>query len=143
MITQQEADYLIAMRKFFVDRRPVYLPPGADETFELQGQDKHEVFLLDLWRGTIRLSKIKLQTRARKVIVLVRLDIAGSPHTNPDGAWIAGTHIHLYRQGFEDRWAYPVDPVAFRNTGDPPTAFEDFCHFCNIVDPPALQEVLL
>jgi len=143
VIAQEEAEALIAMRKFFVDRRPVSLPPGADETFRLQGEDRHEGFLLDLWRGTIRLSKIKLQTRARKVIVLVRLDICGSPHTNPDGVWIPGTHIHLYREGFEAKWAHPLDPAAFRNTAHLPTAFEDFCHFCSILDPPSVQEVLL
>ena len=82
--------------------------------------------------GTIRLSKLKYQTRGRKVIVLVRLDIDGSPHTNPDGIILAGTHIHLYREGYEAKWAYPLDPSVFRDPGDMVVAFEDFCNYCHI-----------
>mgnify|MGYP000935963742 FL=1 len=75
MLTQAEANALIAMRKRFVAPRPISLPPGIDETHELIGEDKREHFLLDLWRGTMRLSKYKMQTRGRIIVVLVRLDI--------------------------------------------------------------------
>ncbi len=88
------------MRKTFIDFTTVSLPPGSDQTHELIGDDKRERFLLDLWRGTIRLSKVKFQERGRKIIVLVRLDIDGSPHTNHDGAKLNGTHLHIYREGF-------------------------------------------
>src|SRR5574340_80017 len=105
MLTQTEADTLIAMRKIFVNPLIVSIPPSSDQTHELIGDDKREPFLLDLWRGTIRLSKLKLQTRGRKVIVLVRLDVDGAPHTNPDGTKLSGTHLHIYRESYEDRWA--------------------------------------
>jgi len=100
------------------------------------------VFLLDLWRGTIRLSKLRYQTRGRKVIVLVRLDINGSPHTNPDGTRLDGTHLHVYREGYEDRWAYPIDTSIFRDVYNIQQSFEDFCRYCNIEIPP-FQEGLL
>ena len=35
--------------------------------------------------------------------------IYGSPHTNPDDQIIGGTHLHIYKEGFDDRWAYPID----------------------------------
>lgn len=142
MLTQTEADTLIIMRKRFVNPRLISIPPGTDDTYELVGDDPRERFLLDIWRGMLRLSKYKLQTRARKVIVLVRLDVNGAPHTNPDGQQIDGTHIHLYREGFEDRWAYPVDPREFRNPSDTWSAVEDFCRFCHIEGLPPFQEVL-
>ena len=142
MLTQAEADTLIAMRKSFINPVTVSIPPGIDQTHELMGDDNREQFLLDLWRGTIRLSKLKFQNRGRKVIVLVRLDINGSPHTNPDGAKITGTHFHLYREGFEDKWAYPVDSNHFRNPNNIQQSFEDFCRYCNIESPP-YQEGLL
>jgi hypothetical protein len=142
MITQIEADALIAMRKNFVDSVTVSLPAGSDQSHELIGEDKREKFLLDLWRGTIRLSKLKFQNRGKKVIVLVRLDIKGSPHTNPDGTKIEGTHFHVYREGFDDKWAYPIDSSAFANPNSIQQSFEDFCRYCNI-ETPSFQDILL
>ncbi len=95
MLTQTEADTLIAMRKTFLHPRTISLPRGADETHDLIGEDKRELFLLDLWRGTIRLSKFRYQTRGRKVIVLVRLDIDGAPTQTPTGPK-SGDHISTY-----------------------------------------------
>lgn len=94
MLTQAEADDLRAMGKNFENIAAIALPPGADETYELKSDDKRELFLLDLWRSTFRLSKLIHQVRGRKVIVLVRLCVDGSPHTNPDGERISESHIH-------------------------------------------------
>lgn len=143
MITQSEADTLIAMKKYFIDQKTITLSPGTDETRELLGDDKQERFLLDLWRGTIRLSKYRYQTRARKIIILVRLCVDGSPHTNPDGNKIDGTHLHIYKEGYEDKWAYPIDSSNFRNVSDMKKTFDDFCQFCNIDNIPPFQEVLI
>jgi len=131
------------MEKEFVGPVTISILPGADQTHELVGKDKRERFLLDLWRGTLRLTKIKYQTRGRKVIVLVRLDIDGAPHTNPDGAKLNGTHIHLYREGFEVKWAYPIDPEKFCDLSNIQRTLEDFCRYCNIKDSPPFQGGLL
>ena len=143
MLTQIEADTLIAMKKTFVRPVTLSMPPGSDQTHELIGNDDRERFLLDLWRGTLKLSKIKYQTRGRKVIVLVRLDIDGAPHTNPDGTRLNRTHIHIYREGYEDKWAFPVDPGEFGNISDIKRTLEDFCRYCNIQDIPPFQEGLI
>lgn len=142
MLMQTEADALIAMRKRFIKSRRISLPPGLDETHELIGDDLRERFLLDLWRGTMRLSKYRMQTRGRIIIVLVRLEINGAPHTNPDGQIIGGTHIHIYREGFHDKWAYPVSSESFRDINNAVIAFEDFCRFCHIEELPPYQEVI-
>lgn len=143
MLTQSDADALIAMVKTFAKPVEINLTPGLDESYELIGADKREHFVLDVWRGTIRLSKIKYQTRGRTVVVLVRLDIDGSPHTNPDGTSVGRSPLHLYREGYDDKWAYPLDPVEFANPADLTRAFDDFCHLCNIHDGAILQGVLL
>ena len=62
MLTQSEADALIAMGKTFVRPVTISIPPGTDQTHELIGDDKREQNLLDLWRGTLRHSKLKNQT---------------------------------------------------------------------------------
>ncbi len=131
------------MAKRFV-RPPasITIPPGVDDTYDLVGPNDRERFLLDVWRGTLRLTKLKFQNRARAVIVLVRLDVDGAPHTNPDGQWLSGTHLHLFREGYDDRWAYPVDPEIFTLLSDPGTTFQEFCAFCKIESPPPVQGVI-
>jgi hypothetical protein len=142
MLTQAEADHFIALTKRFV-RPPasISIPPGVDDTYELAAADE-ERFLLDVWRGTLRLTKLKFQNRVRAIVVLVRLDVDGAPHTNPDGQIIPGTHLHLFREGFEDKWAYPIDPGIFTLLSDPGTTFQDFCAFCKIESPPPVQGVI-
>jgi hypothetical protein len=143
MLTQAEAERLMQMPKRFVNPPAVIsIPPGLDETHELAARGDRERFLLDIWRGTLRLTKLKLQNRVRTVVVLVRLDIDGAPHTNPDGQRLSGTHLHLFKEGYDDRWAYPVDAKSFTLLGDPATTFQEFCTFCNIESPPPVQGVI-
>jgi len=139
VLTQVEADSLIAMRKMFEQTTAISISPGSDQTHELISDDKKERFLLDIWRGSLRLSKIKKQIRGRKVIILVRLDIDGSPHTNPDGTTIGGSHLHVYREGYENKWAYQIDPKDFGDITNIRRVFEDFCRYCNIENIPAFQ----
>jgi hypothetical protein len=144
MLTQAEADQLIKVAKHFV-RPPasISIPPGLDETFELAGPGDRDKFHLDIWRGTIRLTKLKFQNRVQTVIVLVRLDVDGAPHTNPDGQRLAGTHLHLFREGYDDKWAYPVDATAFTALSDPGTIFQEFCAYCHVESPPPVQGVIV
>lgn len=143
MLTQAEADTLIAMRKTFAEMGAISLAPGVDSTYDLVGEDDQERFLLDLWRGTFRLSKVRFQERARKVIVLIRLDVDGSPHTNPDGARLGGTHLHRYREGYEDKWATQLDRTLFTNPRNAVQTLEEFCGYCNIAVIPPIQDGLL
>jgi hypothetical protein len=131
------------MSKTFASPVTISLRPGINQTHELIGADPRERFLLDLWRGTIKLSKYRFQTRGRQVIVLVRLCVNGAPHTNPDGSRIAGTHFHRYREGYEDRWASSVVPAEFKNTTDMGQTFRDFCDYCNVDNRPQFQVDLL
>ncbi len=54
-------------------------------------------FWLDMSRGRIRLEQATLQNRVHSTVVLVRLDIAGPPHTNPDGTEVGCPHLHTYQ----------------------------------------------
>jgi hypothetical protein len=139
MLTQTEADALTAMVKTFTDTAAISIPPGIDETRALIGADPKERFLLDIWRGTLRLSKFRYQTRGRQVIVLVRLCIDGAPHTNPDGIRLTGSHLHLYREGYDDKWAQPLDGTRFPDVTNIARAFQDFCAYCNIQGLPPFQ----
>jgi hypothetical protein len=138
-LTQSEADALIAMVKHFVSSTPISIPPGADNTHELIEADRKERFLFDIWRGTLRLTKLRYQTRGQKIVVFVRLDIDGAPQTNPDGAKLPGTHLHIYREGYEDKWAFPIDPARFPNLANVERSLDDFCAYCNIQNVPPIQ----
>lgn len=144
MLTQAEADQFMAVAKHFV-RPPaaITIPPGADDTYELADTTDREKFLLDVWRGTIRLSKLRFQNRVRTAIVLARLDVDGAPHTNPDGEQLSGTHLHLFKEGYDDKWAFPVDVSQFTMLDDPGTTFQEFCAFCKIETPPPVQGVIV
>ena len=143
MLTQEEADHLMRVVKHFV-RAPasIAISPGMDETFELADPSDRETFLLDIWRGMLRLTKLRFQNRVQTVVVLARLDINGAPHTNPDGQRLSGT-MHLFREGFDDRWAYPVDSNNFTLLADPGTTFHEFCAFCSIESPPPVQGMIV
>lgn len=142
-LTQAEADALVEMEKHRVaNDRSVFPMGGQSLTAPLQSANKREHFLLDLSRGRIAVMRVKMQTRGRKVVVLIRLDLGGAPHRNPDGEEISTPHLHRYREGYGDKWATPVPSAAFRDTGDVWATFEDFLRFCNITQPPHIERGL-
>jgi len=142
-LTQHEADALIAMAKHRVDNTHWNYPDleGAI-SIPLASADRRELFVLDLRRGRIDLAKGTYQNRGRQVVVLVRLDFGGSPHRNPDGEEIGSPHLHLYREGYGDKWAVPVPSDRFSNVGNPWQTLDDFMRYCNVVEPPAIQRGL-
>lgn len=142
-LTQAEADALIAMPKCRVNEDRIDFPMGGQSlVLPLQSADKREQFLLDLRRGRIDLRKVKMQNRGRQVVVLVRLDLGGAPHRNPDDVEVPAPHLHIYREGFGDKWAVAVPAKMFRNIDDVWTTLDDFLRFCNITQPPHIERGL-
>ncbi|MBV9499496.1 MAG: hypothetical protein JO138_08980 [Acidobacteriaceae bacterium] len=98
-ISQAEADALISMEKQRVDDKQWFFPePGSRLAIPLTSPDKRENFMLDVTRGQIKLTKATYQNRARQAIVLMRLDLDGRPHRNPDDQEIPCPHLHIYRR---------------------------------------------
>lgn len=142
-LTQAEADALIDMEKHRMNDDPYDFPMGGQSlVLPMQSSDKREHFLLDLSRGRIDLRKVKMQTRGRQVIVLVRLDLGGPPHRNPDGEEISGPHLHVYREGYSDKWAIPLPSDRFRINDGMWTTLEDFFQFCNVTLQPNIERGL-
>ena len=142
-LTQSEADALLAMEKRRADSAQLDYPSlGGRVTVPLVSTDGREQFFLDLRRGRINLSKGTYQNRARHVAILARLDFGGPPHRNPDGQEIGSPHLHLYREGFGDRWALPVPSDSFPNLHDPWRTLADFMRYCNITQPPLIKRGL-
>jgi hypothetical protein len=142
-LTRAEADALIAMEKHRTsEERSDFPKDGQSLTLLLRSPDRRENFLLDLSRGRIDLRKVKLQNRGRQVVVLVRLDLGGAPHRNPDGEEVPAPHLHLYREGYGDKWAFPIPADRFRNPVDVWTAYGNFLLYCNVTQPPHVEREL-
>jgi hypothetical protein len=139
-LSQAEADALIAVPKRRADDEERRFPPPGDRlVIPLVSNDKREDFLLDITRSQINVAKITHQNRARQVVVLLRLDIDGAPHRNPDGEVIPCPHLHIYRENFGDKWAHPLPAGRFQNLSDLFRTFEDFMAECNVIEPPRMQ----
>lgn len=90
-----------------------------------------EAFSLDVTQKRIVL-KLKCQLRSTThSVILARLDFA-SPHRNPDGTTVGVPHLHVYREGYGDRFAYEVPPGMLKNPDDPLQVLLDFLANYNI-----------
>ncbi|MFZ5632712.1 MAG: DUF6978 family protein [Bacillota bacterium] len=156
MLTQFEADTLIAISKKRCGNQ-IFNFPWAGETLTIPvvSIDEKESFLIDINRGRIKLTKCTYQERHEGIIILVRLDVDGRPHTNPDvlrvplsylepynGQTIGCPHLHLYVEGFMDKWAIPAPPDSFSRTNDLYETLYEFFSYCNIIEPPIVQRGL-
>ena len=98
--------------------------------------------MLDIARSRIRLTKATYQNRARQVIILLRIDLDGPPHRNPDDQEIPCPHLHVYRAGYGDKWAVPAPPDRYPDVRDLFSTLEAFMRQCNIAKPPRIERGL-
>ena len=143
-ITQAEANRLLATPKHRVDAMVWGYPSlGGRIVIPLASTDKREKFWLDVTRNRIDMAKGSYQNRARKTVVLARLDFGARPHRNPDGQRVTSPHLHLYREGYGDRWAFEVPSDDFSTTtADPWIMLKDFMDYCNVVNRPIIERGL-
>ena len=111
-------------------------------TIPIQSVDRREQFLLDMSRGRIDLRKVKMQNRGRQVVVLVRLDLGGAPHRNPDGQEIGTPHIHIYREGTATNGRSRSRQTGSATWGNMWKTLDDFFAYCNVTRPPRVEPVL-
>ncbi len=142
-LSQEEADALIAVDKHRASADAFDFPGlGGSLSVPLVSGDRRENFSLDIGVGRIDLSKVTLQNRARQVIILLRLDVNGPPHRNPDGTEIECPHLHRYREGCGDKWAFPVPPGRFSDLDDTWQTLHEFMDYCNVVERPEFRRGL-
>lgn len=149
MLDQATADALIGCDKEIVEKDIIFPKQNDILILNLICINNSEKLLLDINRkGTFKLTRCTYQNRYQTNTQLIRLDIDTKPHRNPDHQVISPTHIHIYREGYGDSWAYPLNNIPnrpnsiFTNTSDLVQTFFDFCKFCNISKIPLVQGVL-
>jgi len=133
--SQADAEVLLKMDKIRINEDRHNFPDlGGRIEVPLASRDNRESFSLDISRRRIALTT-KYQMRGRKIIVLARLDF-NSPHRNPDDTEVGIPHLHLYREGYSDRWAFPVPDGVLSRPEDAWQVLQDFMVYCRIVETP-------
>jgi hypothetical protein len=142
-LTQAEANHLIKLEKhcehLALDRiSPKYNYPdlGGRLMLPLLCINKRENFSLDITRSSLVLNKETRQLRSRQVIPLLRLDVGGAPHRNPDGEEVPSSHLHIYREGFGDKFAIPVPTEHFSDLENSWQTVLDFMKYCHVTRHP-------
>jgi len=134
-LSQFDADALMRMEKVRANNNEIAFPDlGGRIELPLVSRDLRESFSIDINRKRIALTT-GYQTRGRQTIILARLDFA-APHRNPDGTEIGVPHLHLYREGFGDRWAFPIPEGMLSAPNNVRSVLQDFMIYCQIVEAP-------
>lgn len=139
-LTDEGAKGLIAVEKWRSDEEQAYFPvPGSRVEKGLVSSDFKHRFILTVNRSNKRNpAKITYQLRTASADILLRLDIEGPAHGNPDGTLIPCPHLHIYKQGYGDRWAYAIPEHLARNLPDLFEVLADFYLYCNVTQPPLI-----
>jgi|ERR1019366_698503 hypothetical protein len=139
-ITQSEFDFLMNEDKSFDDlASPIQLGPAPIQwTRQINAVTIKEIFLLDFYRGSFELSKYTINKRYRQTVILLRYDNGGR-HTNPDGVLFEGAHVHLYREGFNDKFVFPISEIGVDNSDSMDKVFDKIMHFCNVKKFPIIE----
>lgn len=116
-LTQAEADYLIKMVKRALSDEIDFPSRNASTEFDVKGNSKQDLFTIKIFRSKIKHNKYTFGARIKKDgILLLELHInPGNPHTNPDGEIIIGSHWHVYKEGFDRRFAFSVANINDNN----------------------------
>jgi len=144
LLSDEEAKCLMQMEKKIIEQPGGYFFPSHEQILTLKSLSigRNVEFLFDIGRKYQQLSRCTYQERYEKIIVLVRVDIKGPSHTNPDDSMVSAPHIHIFKEGFSDKWAYPLSNDHFRNPSDLYKTMYDFFTYCRVVDPPIIQKGL-
>lgn len=145
MLDQTTIDRLLALEKALVASEVIAFP-AAGEAVELKAAsaDGREAFLIDVnRRGKIKVSKCTYQERYKVIEILLRLDVDGPPHENPDGTEVPCPHLHIYREGYATKWAYSIEGKPFTNTADLVQTLRDFLVYCGVKNIPPIQKPIL
>lgn len=141
-LTEEEFKYLLALEKRFEDSEGLSVGSGTWSRDILAVQTK-DMFILDYRRASIEFKKFTFNKRYRNSIILLRYDALGR-HTNPDGQTFEGAHVHIYKEGYNDKFAYPVGAIGLKedqvNAED---ILMQFLKYCNVNDVPNIQSSLL
>lgn len=141
-LSQSEADRLLGLEKIRTTDDTFIYPSGGEHLeIPISSIDFTEDFIISVVPGKIDIMSTRNQLRCKSGnIILARLDTGSRPHKNPDGTIIGCPHIHIFKEGYGVRYAYPVDEKQFPHLDDPFQLLQDFLTFCNITKKPHITK---
>lgn len=136
LMTQAEAQGLIQVLKRMLQQGNIMLPQMGNKTkIELCSvfSEKDRFTIIVNRSSRIRADKYTLMLRYGKDKGLLRIDVGGPEHTNPDGTIIPCPHIHIQQNDVSawDAWATEI-PAVFGNVADRIETFKTFLQYCNV-----------
>lgn len=116
-ISQAEANRLLVMIKHSLTSEINFPLKGKTEEFNVVGDNKRDIFVINIYRGKINPFKYNIGARILKNgIVLLELHINPSNvHPNPDGQKIIGNHWHIYNEKYDRLWAFSAEDIESKN----------------------------
>ncbi len=156
-ISQLDADFFFGMEKIPEEVKEYQFPgSGQKLTLAYTSSDRRENFLFDIYRGSICITKVTYQNRVRKAFILRRLDLDGAVHVNPEvesvplsflapfnGKEIQTPHLHVYVEGYGEKWAVPADSLLAVEGKDIYEVMIDFFKYCHVNQLPNIIKTLL
>lgn len=135
-LTDNEAKFLIELEKVAMEKL-VNIPCGKNkEHIDLASAEERmdNIMRVFIRRGKINANKCSFNVVYNKSITLIRLDIeAGRVHTNPDGKDVPSNHLHIYREGYDDRFAFPL-PECFTDPENLAKTLYDLLGYSNVIN---------
>lgn len=143
MLTQLEFEALHNMKKRLdIDSSGIIWPDkGKKISIGCSSLDNKEKFEVTINQSKIKIAKVTYQELYSDKTILFRVDTSGPRHFNPDGTFVEGPHIHIYREGYDDKWAYPLEEYIDTNPSDMIVLFIDFLSYVNIEIPEIKQQI--
>ncbi|MDD6598784.1 hypothetical protein [Anaerovibrio sp.] len=140
-ITQEEADTLRTIEKYLANPQNIKIPkmretriyPAYHKCYNKRRDDLD----VSAYRGGIDENKVSYRLIYKKSVLLIRIDTNDkTAHINPDKSFIPPMtpHIHVYREGYGDKFAYPL-PAEFSSKGaDIEKLFIEFLQYSNFIN---------
>ena len=137
-MTQAEARKMIEVLKKLLQNGTIAIPAmGSTASFDLRSvlSENDRFAIVFNRRSKISSDKYTLLLRYIGDEGLLRIDVGGPNHVNPDGTIVPCPHIHVRRKdtGAWDAWATDV-PSFFDNVTDRVETFGKFLQYCNVND---------
>lgn len=135
-LTDAEAKLLIELEKIATDKR-VDIPSNSQKVHLNLSSAKEKddnIMRIYIKRGKRNINKCSFNVVYNKSITLLRLDIEpGRIHQNPDGKDVPNPHLHIYREGYDDRYAEPL-PECFADTANLAKTLYDLLGYSNVIN---------
>lgn len=107
-ISKETFEALMALEKHFLDDKELSL--DNNWTRDIESLSTKDKFQLDYRHSKIEIRKYSFNHRTRISVVLLRY-CAQKRHTNPDGKVFDGPHLHLFCEGYDDKFAFNVEDI--------------------------------